>query len=367
MPVPFRAELADSDWGKRMVPNIFRYATKELSQDAVVCWLVACAREASGDLRECGLSFVHALMRSGGGRVINARSGKDEVFGGNRRVIGVVGEPRPQYGKIDVYFQAELDGKVVSFVVEDKTHTEMHGKQLERHRSAVGEDTIEEDLVKAVYFKTGYVFGDERERAELAGYSVFDAEDMVTFFGDGAWSATHDFVRDFAEHVAGLVNARRQALAKWDLNEAFVQWEFMVALGEALGLSDIRWPARSFNLGGSAWTQYPHYERRGSLFWRLDSWKPLRLMVDTHEVGGERALASWDGWDRAFREATERCGLDPAPFRRVRSRSGNAVAGGTIGAVDARASLLREGLGKCVERVGELHRRFVEESGPVLT
>ena len=344
-----------------MVPNIFRYATKELSQDAVICWLVACAREASGDLRECGLSFVRALMRSGGGRVIDARSGNEEVHPGEGRVTVVVREPAPQYGGIDVYFQAELDGKVVSFVVEDKTHTEMHGGQLERYRGVVGEDAIEEDLVKAVYFKTGYVFGDEREEAERAGYSVFDAEDIVTFFRDGLWSGTHDFVRDFAEHVASLVDGRRQAFANWNLDRDFVQWEFMVALGEALGPS--RWPARWFNLGGGAWTQYPHYEQRGSLFWRLDSWKPLRLMVDTNEVGGERALAAWDGWDRAFREAAERSGLDPAPFRRVRSRNGSAVAEGTIGAVDARGCLLREGLGRCVERVRELHRRFVGETG----
>ena len=73
-----------------MVPNIFRYATKELSQDAVICWLVACGREANGDLRECGLSFVRALMRSGNGRVIDARSGNEEDHRGEGRVTGVV-------------------------------------------------------------------------------------------------------------------------------------------------------------------------------------------------------------------------------------------------------------------------------------
>ena len=86
-------------------------------------------------------------------------------------------------------------------------------------------------------------------------------------------------------------------------------------------------------------------------------------MVDTSKVGGERALASWDGWDSAFLEATKRCGLDPAPFRRVRSRNGSAVAEGTIGAVDARSCLRREGLAECVQRVRELHLRFVEATG----
>ena len=48
-----------------MVPNILRYATKELAQDAAICWLVACARDTDSDLQTCGLSFVQALMHSG--------------------------------------------------------------------------------------------------------------------------------------------------------------------------------------------------------------------------------------------------------------------------------------------------------------
>ena len=63
-----------------MVPNIFRYATKELSQDALICWLVACAKEADGELRECGLAFVEALMRSGRGRVIDVRTGAEDGY-----------------------------------------------------------------------------------------------------------------------------------------------------------------------------------------------------------------------------------------------------------------------------------------------
>ena len=346
-----------------MIPNTFRYATKELSQDAVICWLVACAREADGRLRECGLSFVQSLMRAGDGSVIDARSGNQDVYRGEGRVTAIVRGPCPQYGGIDVYFQAEVDGKVVSFVVEDKTHTEMHGGQLERYRGVVGEDSVEEDLVKAVYFKTGYVFGDEREEAERAGYSVFDAGNVISFYRDGRWSETHPFVRDFARHLGNQVDERQRALDDWDLDRDSVQWEFMVALGKALDRDKVRWPARWYNLGGGAWTQYPHYDLRGPLFWRLDSWKPLRLMVDTRKIGGERALAAWDGWDRAFREAAVQSGLEPAPFRRVTSRNGSAVAEGTLGAVDARDCLQREGLEKCVHRVRDLHRRFVEETG----
>lgn len=345
-----------------MAPNIFKYATKELSQDAAICWLVSCARGATGKLRECGVSFVQTLMRSGNSRVINAKNGKVQALD-EGSVIVIDAEPSKQYSKIDVYFQVKWDSKLVGVIIEDKIQTEMGDDQLERHLAAIGTDGNEElDFVKAVYLKTGYVFDDELEKAKRADYCVFDSEDIEKFFRNGRWSTTHPFVRDFAEHVSILINDRKEALENWDLDQGFVQWEFMVALRNALGLGD-DWPARSFNIGGSAWTQYPHWNDRGALFWRLDSWKPLRLMVDTRRVDNENVLAAWDEWDNAFIEATGLCDLNPAPFRRVRTRKGNVVAEGTIGAVDVRDCLQQEGLEECVERVHALHQQFVDVTG----
>ena len=45
--------------------NIFDYATKELSQDAFICWLVACASEDGRALQHCGQAFISALMNHG--------------------------------------------------------------------------------------------------------------------------------------------------------------------------------------------------------------------------------------------------------------------------------------------------------------
>ena len=351
-----------------MVPNIFQYATKELSQDAVICWLVACAKEASGELRECGLSFVKALMCSGDGRVINVRNENQiEDYHGEGRVTAIERGPCPQYRRIDVYFQAEIDGKRVSFVIEDKVHTKMRSGQLEGYRELVEDDSIEEDLVKAVYLKTGHVFDDERERAERAGYAVFDAEDVVAFLSDPQWSGTHVFVRDFLKHVEGLVEGRARDLNEWNLNRDFVQWKFMVALGKVLEPSRFKLlPAQGINRGGGVWTQYPHYDERKSLFWRLDSSNPLRMMVDTRQVGAKQALAAWDGWYQAFQDAAKNSGLPLKEVRRVRSRNGSAVVEGTIGAVDAQGSLQCEGLDKCLERVRKLQNQFVEETGLTL-
>ena len=46
---------------------MFTCATKELSQDEVTCWPVACAKEETNErLGERGRKFVQAHMQSGG-------------------------------------------------------------------------------------------------------------------------------------------------------------------------------------------------------------------------------------------------------------------------------------------------------------
>lgn len=339
-----------------MIPNIFKYASKELSQDALICWLVACGKDGTGRLREIGRDFVRVLMESGERMVI--QDDQSTRYGGDCKVEQVLCEPRQQYKNIDVYFRAMVDGRVVSFVIEDKVHTEMHDDQLNRYRRIVTDDAIAEDVIKTVYLKTGYVFDDEREKAEANGYSVFDGKDMLHFLDSDRRAHVHEVVRQYSEYMASEVEYRRNALRTWKLDESFVQWKFMVRLGDVLQLSGIRWPARAFSIGGGAWTQYPHWKDRGALFWRLDSWKPLRLMVDTHAAGDD-VLARWDGWFRSFEDARIKTGLVAAEFRSVRRRSGKLVREGTIGAVDIARSLRREGLARCVARVAQLHRTFL--------
>ena len=112
-------------------PNLFDYATSELSQDAVICWLVACAAESTGDLQECGLepSFVRSfssrqcrtgIERCSGAEELMARTGSRTLYDGPCDVSDVINIPDVSIDKIDVYFQAKVDGKKVSFIIEDK-------------------------------------------------------------------------------------------------------------------------------------------------------------------------------------------------------------------------------------------------------
>lgn len=358
------------------VPNIFKYATKELSQDALICWLVACTKEPEEKLRACGRAFVQALFDSGD-RTTVTKEGTPaiEPYRGTGCVSELLNGPTTQYKKIDVYFQARVDDKTVSFVVEDKTHTEMHGNQLNRHLGSVAKDRLEEHLIKPVYFKTGYVFEDERERAESAGFSVFNGWDMMTFLNARQRRGLSEILRQYGDWLQCVLNKRTKALTEWDLKEDFVQWEFMLALRRELRMKSAGWPVKHRNRGGSAWTQFPDWKNRnyantrffvnGSrhLYWRLDSGKPLRLMVNPHVVRKHTGVwtdEKWKCWSDAFDQARKESGL-PEPgkrLRRVKRRKNDFVKEGLIGAVNLADFLTENGIDRCVQRIAHLQETF---------
>ncbi|MCY4226728.1 MAG: hypothetical protein OXF20_03355 [Gammaproteobacteria bacterium] len=99
-------------------PNLFAYATSELSQDAFICWLIKWSENASDpELRGLGHRFVNAMMSKWGGPEVKEIS-KAEV--------------ERQNNHIDVL--ACINDRHV-LLIEDKTHTgKKSGNQLNDYR-----------------------------------------------------------------------------------------------------------------------------------------------------------------------------------------------------------------------------------------
>ncbi|MDE2811149.1 MAG: hypothetical protein OXN90_22250 [Gemmatimonadota bacterium] len=369
---------SDRDSNTHQQPNLFDYATKELSQDAVICWLVACATEATGDLQKCGLEFVRTLFRASkldrtSGIPVLGSDGELKNLHDGPCDVSDVSCPRPQYGRIDVYFQAKVDGNTVSFVIEDKKDGSTNSKQLARHIEVVTGDKEKEDLIKPIYFKTGYMFSDEREAVEQNNYSMFKAEDMASFLGSQDVTQENEILRQYAEYLACQMKTRDDAQANWDLNQDHVQWKFMLKLSDRLKTEADKWQPfvpdelsysppnpdwRWCGLGrgtnsGSPWTQYWFAKH---LFWRLDSWTPrLRLMIHLENAG--RSIEESDGmvseYRDSFNEALQEEGLDARRFVR---RKGNEC---TVGSVEI-ASFQSMTVSEFLDRVTRVHIRFLE-------
>jgi hypothetical protein len=109
---------------KATAPNVFDFATSELSQDAFICWLVRWADPQfsidNPSLHAQGTRFVQALVE---------RSG---------RSCPAISSVRPvrQWNKIDVVIEVNED---LLIVIEDKTFTSEGPQQLERYREAIAD------------------------------------------------------------------------------------------------------------------------------------------------------------------------------------------------------------------------------------
>ncbi|MCT7654457.1 PD-(D/E)XK nuclease family protein [Oceanimonas sp. NS1] len=103
-------------------PNLFNFATSELSQDALLCWLLSWSdpRQQANDnkLHQLGRTLLTALITEAGGTPTS---------------INHV-EVLRQYRRLDVL--CRINDNLI-LMIEDKTGTQEHSNQLVRYRAAV--------------------------------------------------------------------------------------------------------------------------------------------------------------------------------------------------------------------------------------
>jgi len=248
-------------------PNLFSFATSELSQDALLCWLSALALHDDVDLQQLGRTFIAWLW----GRAKGTSIAPEQVR--------LLKNPERQVNHIDVMFEAEIAGVPTLFVIEDKTETSHHSGQLKRYLEAV-----KHGQVVPIYFKTGYHFGADIAAAD-AKYTVIGLAEWVRFLK--AQTVRNDIFEDYRAYVGEMLEKRQAALAALmtptgfieAFEQDFVQFEFMQLLASAcpefVG-RHLVYGGKS--MGGDAWTQYLFAQFEGvlpagikeSLFYRLD-------------------------------------------------------------------------------------------------
>ena len=121
-------------------PNLFHYATSELSQDAFLAWLLAWAdtrcKVFDPELHNLGTRFVSRLLQLHGEQEIPA----DSLFVKVSR----------QVCRVDVV--AEINDRVI-LAIEDKTETSLHDGNVEAIAALEGK--YPDRKVLPVYLKTG--------------------------------------------------------------------------------------------------------------------------------------------------------------------------------------------------------------------
>lgn len=121
-------------------PNLFSFATSELSQDAFICWFLSWADEALKEddlsLHECAVSFIHQIFS------------RHSVTPPEH--ISTLSVTR-QDDYIDVL--CVINNEFV-IIVEDKTWTSQHSNQLANYKNKILSRGYSESNILPVYYKT---------------------------------------------------------------------------------------------------------------------------------------------------------------------------------------------------------------------
>ena len=159
-----------------MKPNLFHYATSELSQDAMLCWLFSWADEKhKGDdpaLHDLGKKFLDSIYQR--------TNGKPPA---NYHSI----EIHQQDGGIDILCIVNGD---CAIIIEDKVGTKQHSDQLARYKEHVIQQGFPSERILPVYLQTG----DQSDYSEVKkhGYSAYERKDLLKVLESPSGRAAQD-------------------------------------------------------------------------------------------------------------------------------------------------------------------------------
>lgn len=166
-----------------MRPNLFKYATNELSQDAMICWLLEWAKleykDVDAKMHNVGVNFLDSLF-------MKFNSIQKPVS--YQKIL-----IKRQYKKIDVLC---IINEEFSIIIEDKTNTKNHSVQLERYLEIVQKD-FPKNKVLPFYFKTY----DQSSYTDIFSkkYKPFLRRDLLDVLGTIEYN--NDILNDFHKHL----------------------------------------------------------------------------------------------------------------------------------------------------------------------
>lgn len=162
-------------------PNIFDYATKELSQDAFLCWILSFAKPEY----KIGHKYLHLL----------ALDCFDQLLDFKEPITTLV--IKTQVKSIDIWI--EINGSHL-IIIEDKTFSTLGNDQLERYYN-IAEKYIQESEFKTfncVYFKSGIESENVFEKSDFSNFwRKENLKDLMQIFQKYSIKIEHPFFRDF--------------------------------------------------------------------------------------------------------------------------------------------------------------------------
>lgn len=156
-------------------PNIFEFATSELSQDAFLCYLMSFGKREYKDKNTEEYKLARSFLK--------------ELI-----VEEDVEEIKRQESHIDVLILT----KSYVVILEDKTFSKEHSEQLKRYNE-ICKSKYFDKKVKLLYFKTGYMDIQEKEKFENNEVCILDIDVISKLMSE--YSGNNTVVNMWKEHI----------------------------------------------------------------------------------------------------------------------------------------------------------------------
>ncbi len=168
-------------------PNIFEYATKELSQDAFLCWLFSYAIKGidkDNNIKACAIDFLKSF--------IPELENEKEIF--------LTKAPEKQFCRVDVLLTVNDKYKII---IEDKTYTHEHDDQLSVYRNCI-ETKFPDYTVVGVYYKIG--FQSDLRTIKENNYKYFGLKTICSILDRHIDCIDNDIFVDYYNYVKEIEN-----------------------------------------------------------------------------------------------------------------------------------------------------------------
>jgi hypothetical protein len=187
-------------------PNLFAIATKELSQDAFLAWLIQWADPACEQhnpvLRKVAVEFVRKLVSLQG----EAPAEINKICVGRQRE------------NIDVW--CEINGSYF-LIIEDKVGSGQHSNQLFRYKTAAASWCKDGQELICIYIKTQSDSAGNLRRVKEQGFAVFGRRDVLCFLEK--FDVDNDIYNDFRDRLRQIETNEsrfvRKQLAEWNRDD----------------------------------------------------------------------------------------------------------------------------------------------------
>jgi hypothetical protein len=172
-----------------MKPNIFDIATKELSQDGFITWLLLWGdienKQYNPDLHKCGCDFASRLI-------------KKEFPDFNEEIKNI--QAGRQWKDIDI---VTIVNNKYFIVIEDKTNTKQHSGQLERYKVQAEQWCKEKNYqLVCIYLKTGNESEQSLSSVTEKGYKLFNRKEFIDLLN--SYTIDSDIFNDFKNRLVKI-------------------------------------------------------------------------------------------------------------------------------------------------------------------